>query len=137
MSASDEARIDALSQQAAAARNRLKRDVEALAYKVSPENLKQEAVELTEQVARDVRGAVVRWGVQAEAFVRHHPVAVTAAAGFGGLLMAAIQRRDRRLLFGALACGATALALGLQTQRARTRRQLLLTHAPVRTRELY
>ena len=41
----EEPRMAELTQEAARARSRLTSDIEALAYKVSPENLKQEAME--------------------------------------------------------------------------------------------
>lgn len=114
-----DARIVELVREAADARSQLKEGIEALAYKVSPENLKQEAIEATGQAAREVKVALKRWGGRAVTLTRNYPVLMTATVGFGGLLFVAFRRRSWRLMVGAVACGTGALALGLQTTRRR------------------
>lgn len=119
-----EARIVELVREAADARSQLKEDIEALAHKVSPQNLKKEAIEATSQAAKEVKVALARWGERTVTLTREYPLLMTATVGFGGLLVAALRRRSWRLMVGALACGSGALVLGLRTTRRRTEPRL-------------
>lgn len=107
---SEQMRLAELEQQAQDARTRLKEDVEALVYKLSPENLKQEAIQATQEVAADVRNEVKRWAGQAKAVARAHSVEVTLSLAFGGLLYAGVVRRNKALMWTGWTCGASAVA---------------------------
>lgn len=113
MSAPNEpSRVDELARQAAVARAYLEQDVAELAYKMSPEHLREEAIDYAEQAVDEAKAAVVHWGERCLRLARRSPMLVTSAFGFGGLLYAAIRRRDRGLALGALVCGAATVALG-------------------------
>ncbi len=113
----NEARLVELVREAADARSQLKEDIEALAHKVSPANLKHEAMEATGQAARQAKAAVTRWGERGVTLAREYPLLVTTAAGFGGLFYVAMRRRSWRLMIGALACGTGALVSGMRAIR--------------------
>jgi hypothetical protein len=113
----NEARLVELVRETADARSQLREDLETLAHKVSPSNLKQEAIEATEQAARQAKAAVTQWGGRGVALAREYPLLVTTAAGFGALFYAAMRRRSWRLMMGAVACGSGALVLGVRAIR--------------------
>lgn len=114
---SEQTRLDELVRQSQQARERLKQDVETLAYIVSPENLKAEALHVARQAATDTKDMVVRWGAETKAFTRRYPLPLTFALGLGGFLYAGITRRKRALLWTAVACGAGAVVLGVRTRK--------------------
>jgi hypothetical protein len=113
----NEARLVELVREAADARLQLKEDIQALAHKVSPSNLKQEAIDATGQAARQAKAAVTQWGERGVTLAREYPLLVTTSAGFGVLFYAAMRRRSWRLMLGALTCGTAALVSGVRAVR--------------------
>lgn len=122
----EETRLIELAQHAAEARTRLKEDVEALAYKLSPENLKKEALEATSEMAAQAKAKIQLWASHTQNVVRDNPLEVALGVGFSGLLIASIVRRDRALLFGALACGAAGVGLVFRRAQRRAQRRALV-----------
>ena len=118
---SDDKRLAELELEAGEARSRLKDDIEALAHMVSPEHLKQEALEVASDVAHSAKVAVTRWSGQATVVARAYWLPATVSLGFGGLLFAGVSRRNVPLLLSAVACGACAFTLGLRKTRERAR----------------
>lgn len=118
----EQTRLEELELQAQAARSRLKEDVEALVYKLSPENLKQEALEVTQELATDVKNEIVHWAGEAKTVARDHKVEVTLALAFGGLLYAGSVRRNKALIWAGWVCGAGAVgALFVRAKRRNTK----------------
>lgn len=116
----EEVGIDVLTQEAAAARARLKRDVEVLALKMSPSHLKQEALDFTNHVAHGAKAALARTGERVVDTAKRNPILVTTTAGLGGLLYAGAKKRNRSMLLAALVCGAVAVALALRAKPRHT-----------------
>lgn len=122
---SDETRLAALAHQAQEARTRVIEDVEALAYKLSPENLKREALEVSRGVAAEVSSTVERWADQTNAVAREHWVELSLTVGFSGLLYAGLVKRNRGLIIGGLTCGVGVVAaLFLRSNTHRNNRLL-------------
>lgn len=113
-----EPKLAELTHRAAVARLRLADDIEALTYKVSPGNLKQEAKEAGKATLR-------RWSRAALAAVINHPVSATTALLSVGLAYAALQRRPwkgleayrRPMLLLSLLSAPAAVALGARSSR--------------------
>lgn len=123
MSAEAEApRIAELSLEAARARSRLTQDIEALAYKVSPENIKQEAMEAG-------KAAVDRWVARSKVFAKQHPIAVTTAVACGALVYSMSNRTRFRLLVG-VALGYAAITVVRRKALPAAPRQLPVSHVP-------
>jgi hypothetical protein len=120
----EEPRMAELTQEAARARSRLTSDIEALAYKVSPENLKQEAMEAG-------KAAVERWAERSKVFAKQHPVAVTTAVVCGALVYSMSNRTRVRLFLG-VALGYAAIAMVRRNARSVAPRSLPRAAHPYR-----
>jgi hypothetical protein len=116
----EETSIAELELQAGEARSRLKSDIEALAHLVSPEHLKQEAIEAAADVAHSAQVALTRWSGQAKVVAQEYWLPGTLTLGFGAFLYAAASRRKVPFLLSALACGAGAWSLASRTHRKRS-----------------
>lgn len=118
MSTNDETVLALLSEQARQTRSLLKRDIQALVFKVSPTNLKREALDAARDMALGAKASVVRWGLQTKDFAQTHSVATSLAIGVGCLLYAATSPRRRPLLLAcAAACGAAAVLSARRAKR--------------------
>jgi hypothetical protein len=123
----ESARLALLSEKAQRTRTLLKQDIQALVFKVSPENLKREAMDVTREVAGEAKAAVVRLGVRAKTFAVTYGVASALTLGVGGLLYAAVSSRRKPLLLACAAlCGTAAV---MSARKARGPSVLLSTSA--------
>lgn len=118
MSAPDDAQeVALLAERAAHARARLERNVAALAYKVSKENLEREARIAAQHVVERAKARVRHWKSETIALTLRNPLVITAALGVGVLLLTTMRRRNGRLLLSAAGVGITAVGLGLRARQ--------------------
>jgi len=117
MSQDDAPRVAELAQRAANARARLERDVAALAYKVSKENLEREARNAAQHVVERAKARVRRWSSEKLAQALRNPLVITAAVGMGVALLTSVRRRNGRLLLSAAGLGLTAIGWSVSARQ--------------------